>query len=204
MHDLVQAGIVGLVNAARSYDDNSGVAFSTYATHRVRGEMLDSLRVLDGASRQLRRFERRMKAVRSELSVALQRDPSEQEVLDRLTPEDAAARAKVSALAALRSTYAGSVEAVDVPVCAEQHPDSICARAERRRFLGRALRRLDARNRRLILLYYAANLTMKEIASRLDVNESRISQMHKSALKAMAKVLEASGIRSFQDFETRS
>src|SRR4029079_4502119 len=82
--DLVQAGILGLVNAARSYDPTAGVSLAFYAQYRIRGEMLDTLRGLDGVSRQLRRFDKRMKAVRTELTGRLQREPTEEEILCEL------------------------------------------------------------------------------------------------------------------------
>ncbi len=204
VHDLGQAGIVGLVNAARTYDSTSGVSFALYATYRIRGEMLDTLRGLDGVSRQLRRFERRMKAVTGRLTAKLHRAPTEEELLDELGLEDTEARDKVSALATMRPAYTSDAEAAEVPTRRDSHPDSICARAERRRLLGRAMLRLSQRNREVIRLYYTGNMTMREIALILQVNESRISQMHKSALRAMAKTLADSGIRSSQDFEACS
>ena len=83
---------------------------------------------------------------------------------------------------------------------AESRPDSICAREQMRAFLGDAMRKLPERYRKVVLLYYSRELTMKEIGSILGVNESRVSQIHKSALGKMALALQESGITSSQAF----
>jgi RNA polymerase sigma factor FliA len=199
VRDLTQAGIVGLVNAARTYDPQAGVSFLFYATFRIRGEMLDTLRGLDGAPRQLRRLERRMKTVASALAPRLNREPTQEEILQELGLDGSEVRDKTAALAAMPPAYTTDHAAAQLPTRADSHPDFICAHAERRTWLGRAVRTLSQRNRRLIWLYYSGEKTMKEIALVLRVNESRISQMHKSALRAMAKSLGDSGIRSSRD-----
>jgi len=203
--DLVQAGIVGLVNAAQSYQQDSGVPFPLHAKHRIRGEIIDTLRKLDGAPRPLRRFERTMKSVHRELTAKLQRQPTEEEVTHELGREHGLApgdvREKSSELAALRSAARSDGEPGEVPARAECLPDSICARKEGRELLGQAVNRLAGRQKELIRLYYSGDYTMKEIGEILQVNESRISQMHKGALETMARNLRALGIRKRADIE---
>jgi RNA polymerase sigma factor for flagellar operon FliA len=199
LRDLTQAGIVGLVKAARTYDPQAGVSFLIYATFRIRGEMLDTLRGLDGASRQSRRLERRMKTVAGALAFRLNREPTREEMLQELGLDGSEARDKTSALAGVTPAYTTDHAAAQLPTRTDSHPDFLCAHAETRTWLGRAARTLSQRNRRLIWLYYSGEKTMKEIALLLRVNESRISQMHKSALRAMAKALGDSGIRSSRD-----
>src|SRR5450759_2566777 len=84
MDDLIHAGILGLFDAAEKYSSDRCVAFPAYAKHRIKGAMLDSLRQLDWASRDLRHRHRQMESVVRELTVELQRTPTDEEVADRL------------------------------------------------------------------------------------------------------------------------
>jgi RNA polymerase sigma factor for flagellar operon FliA len=198
--DLVQAGIVGLVCAAKTFNHDTGVPFAIHARYRILGEMLDTLRRLDVAPRHLRRFERKMKAVSQHLTTTLQREPTDDEVLQEMGLNEGEARVKCRALAAMRSA-ARPDTAPEVASRPESRPDSICARRQWRGLLGQAAGRLTQRQRRLIALYYSDEYTMKQIAEVLRVNESRICQIHKSALQQMARTLKASGIHGMADLE---
>src|SRR5947209_9652416 len=87
LDDLIHAGILGLFDAATKYDVDKGLPFSSYAKHRIKGAILDSLRQLDWASRDLRRRHRQMEAAARDLSTELQRSPTEQEIADKLGVE---------------------------------------------------------------------------------------------------------------------
>ena len=82
--DLIQAGNVGLVNAVRAYSQSTGVPFEIYARFRVRGEMLDTLRKLDAASRTLRGWQRKIRRTVLDLSIHLKREPTEEEISRQL------------------------------------------------------------------------------------------------------------------------
>ena len=82
----------------------------------------------------------------------------------------------------------------------ESQPDSICAREQLRSVLGDAMKKLPERYQKVVLLYYTNEMTMKEIGGVLGINESRVSQIHKSALEKMQVALEATGITSAQAF----
>ena len=110
-------------------------------------------------------------------------------------------REKSSILASLRAAARCGGEGVEVATKPESRPDSICGRKEGRHLLGRAVKRLPRRQKELIRLYYSGDYTMKEIGQILQVNESRISQIHKGALETMARSLRALGIRSTADIE---
>jgi RNA polymerase sigma factor for flagellar operon FliA len=88
----------------------------------------------------------------------------------------------------------------DFPARIETQPDSMCARRQLRSTLDRAMETLPERYRKVMLLYYASELTMKEIGDMLGVNESRVSQIHKTALEKMAAALRAEGIHSSRAF----
>ena len=84
LDDLVHAGILGLFDAATKYNPDKKVAFSSYAKHRIKGAILDSLRQLDWASRDLRRRHKQVEAATRDLASELQRNPTEAEVAERL------------------------------------------------------------------------------------------------------------------------
>src|SRR5258707_15645801 len=84
LDDLVHAGVLGLFDAASKFDPEKQVAFSSYAKHRIKGAILDSLRQLDWASRDLRRRHKQVEAARRELQATLQRTPTESEIASKL------------------------------------------------------------------------------------------------------------------------
>jgi RNA polymerase sigma factor for flagellar operon FliA len=90
--------------------------------------------------------------------------------------------------------------AEEFPATPDLRPDFICVRQELRNTLAKAIETLPARYQKVVFLYYASELTMKEIGGVLGVNESRVSQIHKTALKRMASALESEGIHSAQAF----
>src|SRR6185437_9034322 len=84
LEDLVHAGILGLFDAATKYDDSKQVLFRGYAKHRIKGAILDSLREMDWASRDLRRRHKRLEEVTRELAAAMERQPTEAEIADKM------------------------------------------------------------------------------------------------------------------------
>jgi RNA polymerase sigma factor FliA len=207
LDDLVHAGILGLFDAASKYNPDKQVAFSSYAKHRIKGAILDSLRQLDWASRDMRRRHKQVEAATRELSVALQRNPTESEVAEKLGVDPERWRSMMLDLrnvglisASTRSNENDDLPAPDFPSKPETHPDSICAHEQLRSVLGVAIKTLPVRYQKVVSLYYTGELTMKEIGGILGINESRVSQIHKAALEKMQVVLEANGICNSQAF----
>jgi RNA polymerase sigma factor FliA len=203
LDDLVHAGILGLFDAADKYNPCQQVAFPSYAKHRIKGAILDSLRQLDWASRDMRRRHKQVEAATRELASTLERNPTESEIAQKLGIDLARWRTMVLDLcnvglisASTRPDENGDLPAPDFPSKPETHPDSICAREELRSSLRDAMKGLPERYQKVVLLYYTNELTMKEIGGILGVNESRVSQMHKIALERMQKALQANGISS--------
>jgi len=206
MSDLVQAGHVGLVDASRSYHPGVEVPFAGYARHRIRGEILDSLRKLDSASRGLRRWQRRMEAETRNLTISLSREPSEEEVSRGLGIEIDDLRKRRLTLWYTSSCSLPPVRSSDSDDCSaatqapsEASPDRLHRHRQMRQFLSRAVAVLPPRSRKVVLLYYLQNLTMKQIGASMGVNESRVSQIHKNALVKLARGLKAAGVKTFQD-----
>lgn len=205
--DLVHAGILGLFDAANKYDPEKQVVFSSYAKHRIKGAILDSLRQLDWASRDMRRRHKQVEAATRDLSATLQRTPTEAEVAEKLGMDVERWRNMMLDLrnvglvsASTRSNEHEDLPAPDFPAKPESQPDSICAREQLRSVLGVAMKTLPERYQKVVLLYYTNEMTMKEIGGILGINESRVSQIHKAALEKMAVVLQGNGIKSSQAF----
>lgn len=207
LDDLIHAGIMGLFDAATKYDMEKNVAFSSYAKHRIKGAILDSLRQLDWASRDLRRRHKQVEAVTRDLLAELQRNPTEEEIAGKMGVEVDRWRQMMIDLrnvglvsASTRTHENEDMPAPDYPTSPDHHPDSICAREELKGMLAMALHTLPERYQRVVLLYYSNELTMKEIGSMLGINESRVSQIHKAALEKLANALGQAGIRSAAAF----
>ena len=205
--DLVHAGILGLFDAASKYNPDKQVAFSSYAKHRIKGAILDSLRQLDWASRDMRRRHKQVEAATRELAATLQRNPTEAEVAQKLGMDQDRWRNMMLDLrnvglvsASTRSNENDDLPAPDFPCKPETHPDSICAHEQLRGVLGVAMKTLPERYQKVVSLYYTGEMTMKEIGGILGINESRVSQIHKAALEKMQVVLQTNGITSSQAF----
>jgi RNA polymerase sigma factor for flagellar operon FliA len=207
LDDLVQAGILGLIDAANKFDATKHVAFSSYAKHRIKGEIFDSLRKLDWASRDIRRRQKEMEAVTHVLSGVLQRTPTEAEVAEKLGVDIDRWHKMRLDLQSLRiesaSTRANENDDLpppDFPSAPDTHPDWICALEQLRGALEEAAMTLPERYQQVVRLYYTNDLKMKEIGMTLGINESRVSQIHKMALQKMANVLRDYGIDSYLGF----
>ncbi len=205
--DLVHAGIMGLFDAAKKFNPRKQVAFSSYAKHRIKGAILDSLRQLDWASRDLRRRHKQIEAATRDLAAVLQRHPTHAEVAEKLgVGEERWRRMMIELRSAGLVSASGRQQdneeaaAPDFPAEQDTQPDHMCAREELRGYLRVAMGTLPERYRQVVQLYYSRELTMREIGEMMGINESRVSQIHKSALQKMASALQAAGIESSAAF----
>jgi len=207
LDDLVHAGVLGLFDAASKFNPEKQVAFSSYAKHRIKGAILDSLRQLDWASRDLRRRHKQVEAATRELAATLQRTPTESEIAQKLGVDVERWRQMMVDLrsvglisASTRTAEHDDLPAPDFPSKPETQPDNMCSREQMRSVLGVAMKTLPERYQKVVFLYYTNEMTMKEIGGILGINESRVSQIHKSALEKMQVVLQANGIDSVHAF----
>ena len=202
LNDLAQSGVLGLVSAGRGYDPASAVPFPLYARYRIEGEMLDSLRRNDLAPRRLRRWQKQVSAARRELASGLHREPTEEELCERLMVSATEMRSKTLALnraTPLASRERQDEETPDLASGPETDPDRICSQRQLRDVLDRLVDSLPAKHQQVIRQRYRRHMTLKQIGNELGVNESRVSQMHRSALQAMSRMLKESGISSPAD-----
>lgn len=207
LDDLVHAGILGLFDAVEKFDSEKQVAFSSYAKHRIKGAMLDSLRQADWASRDLRRRHKQVEAATRSLAVTLQRNPTEHEVAEKMGVDQDRWRQMMVDLrnvglisASTRGTEGDDLPAPEFPGNPDTQPDRMCARRQLRTMLSDAMNTLPERYQKVVVLYYTNEMTMKEIGTVLGINESRVSQIHKSALEKMATALAENGICSSHAF----
>lgn len=205
--DLVHAGIMGLMDAAAKYDADKKVAFSAYAKHRIKGAILDSLRQLDWASRDLRRRHKQVESIRTELAAELHRQPTEEEMAQRMGVDIERWRQMMIDMrnvglvsASTRSNDSEDLPAPEFPSNPAELPDALCAQGELREKLGSAMKCLPPRYQQVVVMYYSGEYTMKEIGTEMGINESRVSQIHKAALEKMNAALTEAGVKSSAAF----
>ena len=197
--DLVHAGVIGLIEAVRSYDPSKSVPLKSYAKFRIRGAILDSIRELDWGSRRLRHKGRQLEEVISSLSKKLGRQPEEQEIaaemgipIDELY--DIAHRIDGAILVGqqVSSTYdrSGKHDLIESAPSRDENPFDLCMRTEVKEKLAKAIENLSEKEQMIISLYYKEELTMKEIAAVMQLGESRISQIHSLALTKLRSSFE--------------
>lgn len=191
MQDLVQAGIIGLLEACRTYDSERDAQFSTFAKFRIRGAILDSLRKLDWGSRSMRRRGREVGVTIAKLESLLGRQPTEEEIaaemqinLDELhnllTQLDGLYLVGQQCDTQEKSETRDLIESA--PASGRENPFELCAESERSEQLEAAISNLPEREQMILSLYYREELTMKEIAEVLGIAVSRVSQLHAAAI----------------------
>ena len=205
IEDLVSAGIVGLMDAFAKFDPEKKVQFRSYAQFRIRGAILDSLRTLDWSPRELRRKGRAVEEAIRAVTARIGRAPGEPEVATEmgLSLDDYQLLLgdlkglEIGTLHAERNEDSGEEELAYVPGRPEEDPLFCCLRGELEGRLGTAISNLPDRERLVMTLYYYEEMTMREIGLALGVVESRVSQMHASAvvhLRAALRDLGAGGV----------
>jgi RNA polymerase sigma factor for flagellar operon FliA len=196
--DLINDGVVGLLDAIEKYDGSRGVKFETYALTRIHGAMLDALRKLDWVPRELRRRARALQSARAWLEVELGRVPSNAELaaqlhvsLDELRRLQQRLRGAAIISLEERLPDAGSGGGGQPVTVAETLGDggsdvgTQLERDEQRRELQRAVEELPDQQRVVIEAYYFRGQPLKVVKQTLGVSESRVSQIHGQAVAAL-------------------
>ena len=192
--DLVGAGALALVQAAHSFDPSLGVPFARFATPRVRGAMIDQMRLRDWATRSVRSRARALAGVTEELTRVLQRMPTEAELAAASGMSQAEVRAVQHSTdrAALLSLdpMTGEDEGLGASIAdAAPQPDEALVAAERIGYLRDALAELPERTRRVVTGYYLENRQLTELADELRVTQSRASQLRAEGLELLHQAL---------------
>jgi RNA polymerase sigma factor for flagellar operon FliA len=190
--DLISAGTVGLVKAARAYDASKHAEFKTYAYIRIRGAVIDELRNRSWVSANVHRLVRKIRRAYERLLAAHGRVPTDEQLAAQAgVPLDKYYRTLEEA----RCQHFLSIHGLSddgpslgclVPADTTPTPESEAQRREMVDRLTRAIHELPERERKLLILYYDRDLTMKEVAEVLEITESRVSQVHASALMKLS------------------
>src|ERR1043165_9258775 len=186
LEELVSAGLFGLMDAINAYDPERKVRFSTFCSRRVRGSIIDELRLMDLPPRQVREHEAMVKKVCDSFLKEFGRPPCDDEVLTRLGVEPREARkilrnGRVTHVSSLSEPTGGGWR-MDRPMrveetVADKTGPSVISRAMLRDMRDWALRHLSRTERLVMILYYAEGLTMREIGRVLGLSESRGCQL---------------------------
>jgi len=194
--DLVQDGVIGLIDAAHRFDEARGIKFETFAERRIRGAMIDALRK-DAWPRGVRRQRRELESAREELRRELGAEPSLADLAAKMgTDEKRLGRTIVrinaieatSPLASAENHDESTMPAALIPSEPEQ-PDTQYEREQTKERVRAAIASLPPREQKVIGLYYYAEATMKQIGAEIGVNESRVSQLHARAIRRLRDTL---------------
>lgn len=202
--DLYQTGVLGLMDAIAKFDPRKNVQLHSYAKFRIRGAILDGLRESDWASRDQRRNAREIETVQSCLTHQLGRTPEQTEIaqqmglsldkfhqlvgeIHRLSVGSLDEVAQTS-LDGSEQTYGDRLAASE-----ETNPFIQCADTEMKQRIAKAIEQLPENEQRVLSLYYYEELTMQEVGEVLSPAESRISQIHTSAMKRLRSLLQQPG-----------
>jgi RNA polymerase sigma factor for flagellar operon FliA len=194
---LVSAGVVGLMDAFQKFDPDKKVQFRSYAQFRIRGAILDSLRTLDWSPRELRRKGRAVEEAIRAVTARIGHAPGEAEVAEEMGLGLEEYQLLLGDLKGLeigtlhmeRNEDSGEEELAYVPGRPEEDPLFLCLRGELEERLSEAIANLPDRERLVMTLYYYEEMTMREIGLALGVVESRVSQVHASAVTHLRSAL---------------
>ena len=188
--DLIQAGLIGLMDACRNFDPAAEVQFETYATQRIRGAMLDELRGADWLPRQLRRSMRDIESAMSKLEHQLGRPPTEAEIAKSMGLPLAEYQELLADCRGHQLIYYDDYDSDDDGrnalnnMAADHTADPINGLddADFKRVLLDGIKTLPEREKMVMALYYEQELNLKEIGAVLNVSESRVCQLHSQAV----------------------
>lgn len=191
--DLVGFGVFGLLDAIEKFDPEKHVKFKTYAVTRIRGAIFDELRTIDWVPRSVRQKSREVEEVINHLESTLGRAATDLEIATELKltiPEFQKVMLKISGTSIMSLNdiwYTGEdndkvsiVESIESPQ--SLNPDIIVEKEEIKKVIISAISELPDKEKKVLVLYYYEDLTLKEIGQVLEVTESRISQLHTKAI----------------------
>jgi len=196
--DLTGWGVLGLLDAVDKYDHRQDIKFSTYASIRIRGAILDQIRSLDWAPRSLRAMARKVQGARDKLRHTAGQEPSTEAIAGELGVgieqiEDTMAQLQAVQFLNLDdflpSEDRSEGRRLDMVSSPDASPEEAASQKEKEDLLIHAILELPEQQQKVLNLYYYEELTLKEIGAVLEVSESRICQIHGAAVKQLRKVV---------------
>jgi RNA polymerase sigma factor, FliA/WhiG family len=197
MDDLVNEGVIALLDAVEKFDPDKKVKFETYASIKIRGAMIDYIRKQDCFPRRLKRMAKSMNEAENTLSHQLGRNPTDQELaayLDVSLGDYEKMQAETCSLNMLsfeELIYEKGVESLEFGLASDQirGPEQVVAEKELQDVLAGYIDQLNEKEKLVISLYYKEQLKIKEISGVLEISDSRVSQIHSNALRKLKKYL---------------
>jgi RNA polymerase sigma factor FliA len=191
--DLIQAGMIGLLDAVNRYEDNHGAQFETYAVQRIRGAMLDELRSSDWMPRNMRQTMRKIETAMTDVQQKLKRPPTESEIAGHMKLSLAAYQELLADAGGHQLIYYEDFQDGENGehfldrYCSDQSDDPLQAlvNAGFRDAVIEAIEALPEREKILMGLYYEQEMNLKEIGAVMGVSESRVCQLHSQAVGRM-------------------
>ncbi len=199
--DLVGFGVFGLFDAIEKFDPEKHVKFKTYAVTRIRGAIFDELRSIDWVPRSIRQKTREIEETIQQLEADLGRSASDDEVAKAMKMSleqynQTVLKVKGTSILSLNDVWFSGddsdkvaiQDSIESPVSLQ--PDAIAEKDEIRRVIVEVINELPDKEKKVLVLYYYEDLTLKEIGKVLDVTESRVSQLHtKAIMRLRAKLV---------------
>jgi len=189
--DLVSYGIFGLIDAIDKFDYGKGIKFETYASLRIRGSILDQIRKMDWIPRSIRQKQKAIDSAVKKIESEIGPNYSEQDIANELgvSIEEYINWQALTNIGNISSLEDYMEQGNDIKSPRQNNnvlePENIALDNEVKNILINALDSLTEKERRVVLLYYYEELTLKEISKVMEVSESRVSQLHSKALKKM-------------------
>ena len=193
--DLISCGIIGLIDAIEKYDIKYSVKFETYASTRVRGEILDYMRRQDWAPSSLRMKINKINQATEILESRLNRKPTDREIAETIGMSVSDVRKVLEKTHMFNVVYFEdsvneTFSANKLSASEDNNPDAILQKKEMTRILSEMIDSLPEKERTVISLYYYEEMTLKQIAGILRVTESRVSQIHSKVIAKMGHKLK--------------
>jgi RNA polymerase sigma factor for flagellar operon FliA len=191
LDDLIQTGLIALIEASRQYEER-GYAFSTYATTRIRGAMIDQLRKDADVARSAMTANRRIQSVRGQLEQELMRAPSAREMAETMKMTSEAYFAYEQNAQHGRSTSLDEMMEFGSFIMADDDEGGLAAldAADLQAALARSIARLGEREQMVLQLYFHEDMNLQEIGLALDVSAARVCQIKRDAMAKVQRMLE--------------
>lgn len=190
--DLVGYGVFGLIDAIDKFDCTKMVKFETYASLRIRGAILDQIRKMDWIPRTVRQKQKKIDTAIREIELRTGREPSDEEIakeigIDKEELEDWRNKTKLTNIISLDEflEQGSEISFESRTNTSFELPEKKVENDEIKKILKESLEILTENEKKVILLYYYEELTLKEISKVLEVSESRVSQLHTKAIQKM-------------------
>ncbi len=197
MDDIINEGLIALLDAVEKFDIEKKVKFETYASIKVRGAMIDYIRKQDCFPRRLKRIAKNISEAENILSHQLGRTPADKELADFLEvslsdyEKMQAETCVLNMLSFEEMVYEKGAENIQISLTRDsiQGPEQVVAEKELQNILAKDIEMLNEKEQIVISLYYKEQLKIKEISSVMGISDSRVSQIHSNALRKLKKHL---------------